>query len=164
MSWVLANARPPIACGITGVAIVQRPDHVLHLVIKYTTLWGRSHYEVLGSTATYTVFPQVSPTHNPAISAYCTCPAFTYAVLISESHMMVCVLPCPWLSLFWTGLKCKHILATRLAEQVGRCLVRPISTDDLALLIVRQSRNAWKAWSTPHEFRRYTSIGYMIKW
>lgn len=91
-------------------------------VIKYTTPWGRSHYEVLGSTATYTVFPQISPSLTPAMSAYCTCPAFTYAVLISESHMM-----------------CKHVLATRLAEQMARCLVRPVSKDDLASIIVRQS-------------------------
>jgi len=91
-------------------------------VIKYTSPWGRSHYEVLGSTATYSVFPRLLPSPTPTISAYCTCPAFIYAVLISESHTM-----------------CKHVLATRLAEQMSRCLTRPINKDDLASMIVRQS-------------------------
>ncbi|KIM83227.1 hypothetical protein PILCRDRAFT_819463 [Piloderma croceum F 1598] len=91
-------------------------------VIKYTAPWGRSHYEVLGSTATYVVFPRLSSSPTPVTSTYCTCPAFTYAVLISDSHLM-----------------CKHVLATRLAEQMTRCLTRPISKDDLASIIVRQN-------------------------
>lgn len=67
----------------------QRPDCSI-LVIKYTSSWGRSYYEVLGSTATYTVFPKLLfDWATPTMSAYCTCPAFTYAVLMSESHTMV---------------------------------------------------------------------------
>ncbi|KAF7976837.1 hypothetical protein HWV62_36795, partial [Athelia sp. TMB] len=57
-------------------------------VIKYTTPWGRNHYEVLGSTATYTVIPQLLAAKAGA-RAYCSCPAFTYAVLISETYVMV---------------------------------------------------------------------------
>jgi len=128
---VIASIKP----GILGDEAVQKlrslfPDTLIlaaldlvdrDSVIKYTSPWGRSHYEVLGSTATYVVFPRLSPSPTPAISAYCTCPAFTYAVLISDSHMM-----------------CKHILATRLAEQMTQCLMRPISKDDLASIIVRQ--------------------------
>ncbi|KAJ7287584.1 hypothetical protein C8J57DRAFT_1048648, partial [Mycena rebaudengoi] len=46
-------------------------------VIKYVGPAKNSHYEVLGSTATYHVFLDVP---GP-ISAYCTCPAFAYLVL-----------------------------------------------------------------------------------
>ncbi|KIJ61331.1 hypothetical protein HYDPIDRAFT_189619 [Hydnomerulius pinastri MD-312] len=55
-------------------------------VLKYKTQWGRCHYEVLGSTSTYSVFPRLgSPTN---VSSYCTCPAFAFSVLMSESHLM----------------------------------------------------------------------------
>ncbi|KZP22377.1 hypothetical protein FIBSPDRAFT_487232 [Athelia psychrophila] len=90
-------------------------------VITYTTPWGRTHYEVLGSTATYTVLPQLSAT-NPSSRAYCSCPSFTYAVLISETFVL-----------------CKHVLAIRLAEQLGKCPTRPASKDDLVALVLRQN-------------------------
>ncbi|KAJ7132799.1 hypothetical protein C8R43DRAFT_1133362 [Mycena crocata] len=46
---------------------------------------ARQHYELLGSTATYYVYLDLP---DP-ISAYCTCPAFTFLVLSSESYLMV---------------------------------------------------------------------------
>ncbi|EGO00080.1 hypothetical protein SERLA73DRAFT_52884 [Serpula lacrymans var. lacrymans S7.3] len=57
-------------------------------VIKYTSPWGRSYFEVLGSTAAYTVFPQLD--FPASASCYCTCPSFAFAVLMSESHITVC--------------------------------------------------------------------------
>ncbi|KAH7914106.1 hypothetical protein BJ138DRAFT_1080115 [Hygrophoropsis aurantiaca] len=94
----------PDATIIAALDLVDRDN-----VIKYTTPWGRCHYEVLGSTATYTVFT------NPN---YCTCPAFAFSVLLAESHLM-----------------CKHLLATRLGEQLSRCVVRPISDEELVARI-----------------------------
>jgi len=82
-------------------------------VIQYVAPWGRTHYEVLGSTSTYTVFP-ISPT------PYCNCPSFAYAVLMHQSQLM-----------------CKHVLATRLALRMSRCVVRKVSRDELTSIIVR---------------------------
>ncbi|KZT10704.1 uncharacterized protein LAESUDRAFT_345824 [Laetiporus sulphureus 93-53] len=90
-------------------------------VIKYKTPWGRPQYEVLGSTASYSVFPELlSPGPNP-LGCYCTCPAFAYSVLLSDSQLM-----------------CKHLLATLLAQRLSRCVERPIDQDDFAAVIVRQ--------------------------
>ncbi|KAG1894503.1 uncharacterized protein F5891DRAFT_961460, partial [Suillus fuscotomentosus] len=57
-------------------------------VVKYKTSWGRHHYEVMGTTSTYTVFPHLDVA-STAVSSYCTCPSFAFAVLISENHLMV---------------------------------------------------------------------------
>lgn len=57
-------------------------------VIVYNTPWGRSQYEVLGSTATYAVFPGL-PSGGGHTLAYCTCPAYAYSVLLSETQLMV---------------------------------------------------------------------------
>ncbi|KAG1769035.1 hypothetical protein EDD22DRAFT_870568 [Suillus occidentalis] len=84
-------------------------------VMKYKTSWGRHHYEVMGTTSTYTVFPHLGAA-STAVSSYCTCPSFAYAVLISENHFM-----------------CKHVLAVCLADRWSRCVVRPIEDDDLLL-------------------------------
>jgi len=87
-------------------------------VIHYTTSWGHSEYEVLGSTATYSVFvdPQAACLHYS-----CTCPAFAYSVLLSETHIM-----------------CKHILATLIGRRLARCIQRPCKADDLAAIYCRQ--------------------------
>ncbi|KAJ7497246.1 hypothetical protein FB451DRAFT_1210594 [Mycena latifolia] len=78
---------------------------------------ARQHYEVLGSTATYRVFLNLP---GP-VSAYCTCPAFMYFVLSSESYLM-----------------CKHVLAARLAAQMARCVDRPVSEEELAGMITQE--------------------------
>ncbi|KAJ6609866.1 hypothetical protein B0H10DRAFT_1812747 [Mycena sp. CBHHK59/15] len=77
------------------------------------TPYAQHHYEVLGSTATYQVFLNLPG----SISVYCTCPAFTYLVLASESHLM-----------------CKHVLAAHLAEQMSLCIDRPIDGEEPASL------------------------------
>lgn len=58
-------------------------------VIKYVSPWGRSHFSVLGMTGSYTVFPSLH--QSCSIPFFCTCPAFSYAVLISHSQITVCV-------------------------------------------------------------------------
>ncbi|KAG7098851.1 hypothetical protein E1B28_000754 [Marasmius oreades] len=89
-------------------------------VIKNISPWGHIQFDVLGSTATYTVLVNLSVT---PVSAYCTCPAFVFAVLISQSHIM-----------------CKHILAARLAQKLSLCIERPLTLDGMASLGV--SRNS----------------------
>jgi len=78
---------------------------------------ARHHFEVLGSTATYRVFLDLP---GP-ISAYCTCPAFAYLVLSSESYIM-----------------CKHVLAARVAAQMARCVERPVCEEELVLMIAEE--------------------------
>lgn len=89
-------------------------------VIKYNLPWGRTMYEVFGSTANYSVFLKLSPNTETSMS-YCTCPAFAYSALLSGSQLM-----------------CKHLLATLLAERLSKCVERPINQDDLAMLVYRQ--------------------------
>ncbi|KAI0762101.1 hypothetical protein BD413DRAFT_585527 [Trametes elegans] len=89
-------------------------------VLVYKTAWGRPQYEVLGSTVTYAVFPGLPSASGHAL-AYCTCPAYAYSVLLSETHIM-----------------CKHLLATLIARRLDRCIERPIDADGLASVIARQ--------------------------
>ncbi|KAK7679599.1 hypothetical protein QCA50_017310 [Cerrena zonata] len=89
-------------------------------VIKYVTPWGHSSYHVLGSTTTYIIFPG-SNENGLKVSPYCTCPAFAYSVLLSESEVM-----------------CKHLLATRIAIRFSRLLERPVTRNDLADLSFRR--------------------------
>ncbi|KAI0744217.1 hypothetical protein C8Q80DRAFT_1185610 [Daedaleopsis nitida] len=91
-------------------------------VIEYRTAWGRPHYEVLGSTATYAVYPGLPSAGGHAL-AYCTCPAYAYSVLLSETQLM-----------------CKHVLATLIARRLSRCIERPVNADELASLIAKQSK------------------------
>ncbi|KAI0779352.1 hypothetical protein C8Q74DRAFT_685893 [Fomes fomentarius] len=91
-------------------------------VIEYRTPWGRSQYEVLGSTATYVVYPGL-PSAGGYTLAYCTCPAYAYSVLLSETQIM-----------------CKHVLATLIAQRISRCIERPVNADELASLIAKQCR------------------------
>ncbi|KZT66372.1 hypothetical protein DAEQUDRAFT_675060, partial [Daedalea quercina L-15889] len=90
-------------------------------VVKYRTPWGGTQYEVYGSTANYSVFPALPgpSSHEPTL--YCTCPAFAYSVLLSQTQIM-----------------CKHLLATLLAERLSKCIERNIQANDLAALAVRQ--------------------------
>ena len=58
------------------------------LVIHYETPWGHSEYDVLGSTDSYSVFVDL---HASRIPYSCTCSAFMEFVLLSETHIMVCI-------------------------------------------------------------------------
>ena len=55
-------------------------------MIKYVSPWGRHHFSVLGLTDSYTVFPNLP---HSSVPHFCTCPAFAYAVLISQSQLVV---------------------------------------------------------------------------
>ncbi|KAH7888730.1 hypothetical protein F5I97DRAFT_1803291, partial [Phlebopus sp. FC_14] len=105
----MLHALLPDGTVVAALDLVDRDS-----VLKYKTSWGRCHYEVLGSTSTYSVFPRLG--YSATISSYCTCPAFAFAVLTSDSHLM-----------------CKHVLAACLAEQLSRCVERPIGDQDLLL-------------------------------
>ncbi|EIN11662.1 hypothetical protein PUNSTDRAFT_62494, partial [Punctularia strigosozonata HHB-11173 SS5] len=88
-------------------------------VIKYTTPWGRVHYEAVCSQGTYLVHPKLGS--DSTLGFYCPCPAFTYTVLVAGSHPM-----------------CKHVLAIRLAERLDKCVERQLGLDGLAFIIARQ--------------------------
>jgi len=101
-------------------------------VIHYETPWGYSEYEVLGSTTTYTVLVDLKTAQVPYS---CTCPAFTFNVLMSGTHVMV------WLyfllkqrSCLTRNLQCKHVLATLISRAMGLSTRRPAKADDLAFL------------------------------
>jgi hypothetical protein len=58
-------------------------------VTRHCGDWGRQFYEVAGSTENY----QVEVDLPCRIPIYCPCPAFTYAVLISDNQVMACPFP-----------------------------------------------------------------------
>jgi hypothetical protein len=107
-------------------------------VLKHTTAWGGAHYEVFGSTTSYTVHPHLAvPANSKAPNAYCSCPTFTHTTLLAkEPQLMVRssfkhVDNRPTLR----DSQCKHLLATRIAIQLQRCVDRAMSDDDLAKLV-----------------------------
>ncbi|KAF8482525.1 hypothetical protein DFH94DRAFT_626784, partial [Russula ochroleuca] len=89
-------------------------------VIKYTPPWGRSHFSVLGMTGSYAVFPSLH--QSCSIPFFCTCPAFSYAVLISHSQ-----------------ITCKHVLATLIAERLSKCVVREMNKDEFTSILAQQT-------------------------
>lgn len=106
-------------------------------VIKYTSPQGYPQYEVLGSTATYSVFLDMALAPMPI---YCTCPAFSYVVLGSKSHIM-----------------CKHILATRLANKLSLVIERPMTPDDLQLMMARQFPDTTMSVDSENEVPEYNA-------
>jgi len=74
-------------------------------VIKLTTPSGRSLYQVVGSS---------NQVYNCLITGeFCTCPSYTFTVLVKMESLM-----------------CKHLLAVHLAEALGECRNRDISDED----------------------------------
>ncbi|KAH9993242.1 hypothetical protein BJV77DRAFT_377273 [Russula vinacea] len=90
-------------------------------VIKYISPWGRSHFSVLGMTGSYAVFPSLH--QSCSIPFFCTCPAFSYAVLISHSQITA------------VYLQCKHVLATLIAERLSKCIVREMNKDEFTTIL-----------------------------
>ncbi|TRM69539.1 hypothetical protein BD626DRAFT_474453 [Schizophyllum amplum] len=91
-------------------------------IVKTITPWGHTEYSVNASSsaATYLVFIGLPDSRKPHI---CTCPAYSYSVLLSDSHVT-----------------CKHILAVRISEKLGNCGARMLENDEeLARLIVQQA-------------------------
>lgn len=60
------------------------------LVVKHVAGWGREFYEVSGSKEKYCVEVDLP---GP-LPVYCGCPAFTYAVLVSDNQLMVRSIAC----------------------------------------------------------------------
>ncbi|KAL9981974.1 hypothetical protein ACROYT_G010750 [Oculina patagonica] len=84
--------------------------HALDLVdqkniTKLTTPSGRVLYQVVGSS---------NQLYNCLITGdFCTCPSYTFTVLVKMESLM-----------------CKHLLAIHLAEALGECRNRTITDED----------------------------------
>ncbi|KAL1755161.1 hypothetical protein FB107DRAFT_291141 [Schizophyllum commune] len=92
-------------------------------IVKTATSWGHVEYSVNASSSptTFLVLLDVASSSRPHI---CTCPAYSYSVLLNDSH-----------------ITCKHILAVRISERLGICAPRMLESDEeLARLIVQQAR------------------------
>ena len=73
---------------------------------------------------------------------FCDCPAFTLSVLSAESNFMA--------SAFfvllavkranWVWRQCKHLLATYLAEKLGRVIERKLGFEEWATLMSTMSK------------------------
>ncbi|KAJ7647379.1 hypothetical protein FB45DRAFT_734890, partial [Roridomyces roridus] len=85
-------------------------------VVKYTGP-ANKHYQVLGSTGTHRVFTDLP---GP-MSSYCSCPAFAYLVLSSETYIM-----------------CKHLPRCRLANKLDKCTTQPLDKEQLSQLILQE--------------------------
>lgn len=120
--------------GIQDYVFIAMPAYP-YLVTHYVTPWGHSEYEVLGSTATYAVLLDVPVAPIPYS---CACPAFIYSVLISRTHVMVCILSPSYSILDFIPLQCKHILAVLIARKMDLCIERPTNADDLAAIFLRR--------------------------
>ncbi|TFK26536.1 hypothetical protein FA15DRAFT_686442 [Coprinopsis marcescibilis] len=88
-------------------------------VIKHIFPWDdRSEYEVLGTSAKYTVQLDLPVAQVPF---YCSCPAFAQLVLSTGTHVM-----------------CKHVLASLLARHLSLCIDRPVDLDELVEIFSKQ--------------------------
>ncbi|KAF8894112.1 hypothetical protein BD779DRAFT_977565 [Infundibulicybe gibba] len=54
-------------------------------VVKLTTPWGRTEYQILGSAAIHTVILEPRNNYMPS---YCSCSAFAHLVLEPDPHSM----------------------------------------------------------------------------
>jgi hypothetical protein len=92
-------------------------------------------------TDSYTVFPTLH--RSCSIPHFCTCPAFAYAVLISQSQLTVRILSStpPFFGATQNmpgSFQCKHALATLIAERLAKCVVREMGKDEFVALLARQ--------------------------
>lgn len=92
-------------------------------VVKYMYHGVAPQYRALGTTSTYTVFPDVGDAGASPLPAFCSCPSFIYAVLMSETHAM-----------------CKHILAVRLAHHFSMFSERPCTLDEIASISAEEEQ------------------------
>ena len=107
-----------------------------NIVIQYVTPWGSEFYQVLGSTATYSVYIDmiIAP-----IPYYCTCPAFAHAVLLSETHVLASrKTTFVFLLIQDAFCQCKHVLATYMARQLSQCLNRSVGPDEFQQVVGHQ--------------------------
>ena len=57
-------------------------------VVKFVVPWGHHQYQVLGTSATYAVFPGCFSGEH-VVPPYCTCPSFAFSVLVVDSQFLV---------------------------------------------------------------------------
>lgn len=88
------------------------------IVSKITMPNGRFLFTVSGSTASYTVYPDV------LAEGYCPCPSFSQAVINTGTNIIVgsdfLILKHFYLLSFMN--KCKHLLAVKIALQIDGCI------------------------------------------
>ncbi|PPQ98219.1 LOW QUALITY PROTEIN: hypothetical protein CVT26_003471 [Gymnopilus dilepis] len=99
----------------------------------YTTAWGHTEFEVIGSIATYSVLLDIKGSSMPYS---CSCPAFIYSVM--NAHHGRCYSNLTARCCLAELSKCKHVLAAHLARKMNVCILRQTNVDDLAALFLRQ--------------------------
>jgi len=108
----------PDALVLAALDIVDRDD-----VVRYTSPLQRVQYQVAGTKKNHYVFPNLPVWTDCGVNRYfCDCPAFTLSVLSAESNFM-----------------CKHLLATCLAEKLGRTVERKLDFEEWAALMSTMS-------------------------
>ncbi|KAF9645279.1 hypothetical protein BDM02DRAFT_3120507 [Thelephora ganbajun] len=104
----------PDALVLAALDIIDRDG-----VIKYMSPLQRIQYQVVGTKRNCYVFPGLPVWTDSGVNRYfCDCPAFTLSVLSAESNLM-----------------CKHLLATYLADKLGRAVERKLGFEEWAALI-----------------------------
>lgn len=94
-------------------------------VVKHTSPLQRAQYQVTGTKGNCRVFPHLPGWADSAVNKYfCDCPAFTLSVLSVESNLM-----------------CKHLLATYLAEKLGRVVERKLGFEEWMALMSTNSNH-----------------------
>ncbi|KIJ49557.1 hypothetical protein M422DRAFT_204963 [Sphaerobolus stellatus SS14] len=125
LDWTIISIKPGVPLSDDSLQALRSllPDSLIVAaldlidraqVLKYNTPWGRHFYKVTGSTQNYSVNVDL-PCPVPV---YCSCPAFSYNVLISDNQAM-----------------CKHVLAVQLARRLGRCSERSVTHDELLCVV-----------------------------
>ncbi|EAU91724.1 hypothetical protein CC1G_04492 [Coprinopsis cinerea okayama7 len=113
-SYAKLGALFPETLVVAALDLVDR-GNVLKLIFPWNK--NKTEYQVLGTTATYLVHLDL-----PAeIPFYCSCPAFSYSVLSTGTHIM-----------------CKHLLATLIARHLDACVERPITADELVESLTKE--------------------------
>jgi len=108
----------PDALVLAALDIVDRDG-----VIRYTSPLQRVQHQVVGTKRNCYVFPDLPVRTDFEVKRYfCDCPAFTLSVLSAESNFM-----------------CKHLLATYLAEKLGRVVERKLGFEEWATLMLTMS-------------------------
>jgi len=104
----------PDALVLAALDIVDRDG-----VVRYTSPLQRAQYQVMGTKRNCYPFPNLPVRADLGVNKYfCDCPAFTLSVLSAESNFM-----------------CKHLLATYLAEKLGRVTERKLGFEEWAGLM-----------------------------
>jgi len=93
-------------------------------VVRYTSPLQRTQYQVTGTKRDCYVFPKLPVWSDSGVNGFfCDCPAFTLSVLSAGSNFM-----------------CKHLLATYLAEKLGRVVARKLGVEEWATLMSTMSK------------------------